>query len=125
MPAQLLAVYIAIYALYVRKPRYALLYINVTILLSLAVPRVLAVGHRSDKDVSMRVDVPFFYLNTAADLQVAAVVVAEPFYCDAFVAGIGGHLLFDASLMPQAVVRAGSHGRGETGANAKKKERLS
>ena len=114
-----LVVYIAVYAMYVRKPRYALLYINVTILLSLAIPRVMAVGCRSEKDVSMRVDVPYLYANTAADLLVAVVVFAEPFYCDAFVAGIGGHLLFDASLLLQAVVKAISYDREKGGAKTK------
>ena len=114
-----LVVYIAVYAIYVRKPRYALLYINVTILLSLATPRAMAVGYRSKKDVSMRVDVPYFFANTSADLLVAAVVFLEPFYCDAFVAGIGGHLLFDVSLMVQAVVKASSYGREQIGAKKK------
>ena len=114
-----LVVYIAVYALYVRKPRYALLYINVTILLSLAIPRVVAVGYRSEKDVSMRVDVPCLYANTTTDLLVAAVIFAEPFYCDAFVAGIGGHLLFDVSLLLQAVIKAISYGKGKSGAKKK------
>ena len=116
-----LAVLIAIYAIYVRKPRYALLYINVTILLSQALPRVLAVGYRSNKDISMRADAPFFYWNMAADFLVAAVVFAEPFYCDAFVSGIGGHLLFDASLLLNAIVKAASHGGKNRAMKAKDK----
>jgi len=69
-----LVIYIAIYIIYVRKPRYALLYINVTILLSSVLPRVLAVGYQSKEDVAMRADAPYFFANTAADLLVGAVV---------------------------------------------------
>ena len=115
--AFVLMILLGIYATYVRKPRFALLYINITILLCLALPRAFAIGYTSEKDMAIRADAPFYYLNTAADLFVATVVFAEPFYCDEFVSKLGGHLLFDASLMVQSVVKVFVHAKSRISDN--------
>jgi len=99
-----LSVLVGVFAVFVRKPRFALLYINITILLCVSLPRAFAIGYTSDKDISLRADTPLYYLHTAAGLLVATVIFVEPFYCDEFVSKIGGHFLFDMSLMVQAIV---------------------
>ena len=106
-----LSILVGIFAVFVRKPRFALLYINITILLCLALPRAFAIGYTSEKDISLRADTPLYNLHTATGLFVVTIIFVEPFYCDEFVAHIGGHLLFDVSLMVQSVVGVMVHAK--------------
>ena len=50
------------------------------------------------------------------NMMVAALVLLEPFGCDAFIRDLGGHLLFDLALLLNAVadaINAGKHGKLE------------
>ena len=42
----------------------------------------------------------------ATTLGVTVIVVIEPFFCDSFLAGIGGHFLFDVVLFLNSVFDA-------------------
>lgn len=97
---------VSIFVLCVRKPRFSLLYINISIILTIHFPKVYAIGYTLEKDVVARADIPLWHLNVAVDIFLATILFAEPFYCDTFVASIGGHLLFDVSLLLQAIAQA-------------------
>lgn len=98
-----LAVLVGIYALFIRRPVYALLYINISIILSGVLPRTLVIGYTSERDIAIRSKL-FTWPRFLVDTFVIFVVILEPFYCDSFLSGIGGHLIFDISLLFQAVV---------------------
>lgn len=99
----LLVVLVAIYAIYIRRPRYALLYINITILLTSILPMAFAIGFKSETDIALRSS-DFSWFKIGANLMVAGIVFCEPFFCDSIVAKLGGHLIFDISLALQATV---------------------
>ena len=97
-----LCILVAIYGFYIRYPKFALLYINITILMTSAVPAALTIGFQSDKDIAIRTS-NFTWFKFLSSLFVSLVVFCEPFYCDSIVAGIGGHLIFDMSLVVYAI----------------------
>lgn len=102
---------LALVAVYVyglgQRHNFALLYINLTILFTGALPRAMLVGYTSTADVAKRVDPhPYFWSTMAGRAMINILVVVEPFYCDAFLAHLGGHFLFDVSLAWDAVIKA-------------------
>jgi hypothetical protein len=92
-----LAAGVAVYAVYIRRPCYALLYINVFIILAMSLPRAVLVGCTTEEDVRIRAE-KFKWANVLAGLIVLAVVLCEPFFCDEFTKYIGGHAAFDVVL---------------------------
>ena len=98
------ALLVWLFAVHIRRQHYALLYINVSIMLCIHLPRALLVGSTTEADVSARVDRPLFFPKLLSSLAVAVLIVAEPFYCDEFVAAWGGHLLFDVALLCNALL---------------------
>jgi len=86
-----------IYAFYIRRPCYALLYINISIILTSALPKVFMVGFQSENDVHIRLS-DFTWLKYFTSLFVTMVVFCEPFHCDSFISKWGGHFIFDLSL---------------------------
>lgn len=100
--AVLLASLVGLYFFYIKRPTYALLYINLSIFLSGYVPSCLMIGFKSKEDIAYRSS-DFYWPQEIARFMVAAVIFCEPFFCDSFVASIGGHFVFDASLAFQAL----------------------
>ena len=95
----------AIYALYLRKARFVLLYINISILLSRYFPMVLWVGTTEPEHIAVRVDAhPWFYAKMLSRMFILTMVVVEPFGCDSFFARLGGHFWFDLSLLVDVIV---------------------
>lgn len=87
-----------------QRQNFVLLYINVSILFTSALPRILFVGVTTPDDIHHRVDQHYyFWANVLIRISVTALVFLEPFYCDAFLANMGGHLLFDVSLLADAI----------------------
>ncbi|KAL9185881.1 hypothetical protein ACHAXT_003658 [Thalassiosira profunda] len=95
--APILAALVATYHVYVKQPRYALLYINVSITLCAAVPKALLVGFRSEEDIHSRSS-KFHWPGFLASALIVTVIICEPFFCEQFISSIGGHLIFDTSL---------------------------
>ena len=60
------------------------------------------VGYTSREDIAIWSS-GFHWATALTSAIVIGVVVCEPFFCDEFVAGAGGHFLFDASLALDAV----------------------
>lgn len=100
-----LATLVAVYALYIRRPCYALLYINVSIMLSISLPRVILIGCTSKQDVEIRAS-KFKWANTISGLAILVVIISEPFFCDGFVRYIGGHAVFDGVLAVDMFIQA-------------------
>jgi hypothetical protein len=104
MAALLLAILVGIYNEFISNtPSYALLYINISIILSISLPKLLFVGYVSPGDVAVRstdAAVP----KVVSGLCVLAVIICEPFFCDVFFSEIGGHFLFDLSLAFDVVI---------------------
>ncbi|KAL3781543.1 hypothetical protein HJC23_000028 [Cyclotella cryptica] len=92
-----LAVGVSVYALFIKRPCYALLYINIFIILANSLPRSILVGYTSRQDMEIRAS-KFRWAKLVSGLVVLAVVFSEPFYCDSFVKFIGGHAVFDVVL---------------------------
>ena len=92
-----LALGVTVYAFFIKRPCYALLYINIFIILANSLPRSILVGYSSPGDVETRAST-FRWPKLLSGLGVLAVVVMEPFYCDSFVKFIGGHAVFDVVL---------------------------
>lgn len=97
---------VAGYKIFLDNPNYALLYINVSIMLTALIPRVMFIGYTQPNHVTHRVDEfgPYFWLRMATRLYVFAILMLEPFTCGTLVQGVGGHFLFDLSLVLDAVV---------------------
>ena len=100
-----LGVLVGIYAFLIRRPCYALLYINIAIMLPQTLVRMIGIGYTKEGDVEFR-SKPFTWLKFYADLLVLCVLVAEPVYCDSFMSDIGGHFLFDISLLLQLLANS-------------------
>ena len=111
MAAAMLSTLVGIYHTFLQSnPSYALLYINISIILSMSLPKLLFVGCTSQQDVILRSN-EVILPKLMSGLFVMAVIVCEPFFCDVFFARIGGHFLFDFSLaldVVMAVVMEGS-----------------
>lgn len=101
-----LGIGVAVFAAFLRRPCYALLYINVFIILTESLTRAMAIGYTSERDVKIRAS-KFRWLSTACGLAVLAVVFCEPFYCDSAVKYIGGHAVFDFVLAMNMFVEVG------------------
>lgn len=97
-----LVVLVGTYTLFIQKPKYALLYINISITGSTALPSMLAIGYTSESDIVVRSKF-FTWPKFFANVFVTYVIISEPLFCDSFLSGIGGHLIFDISLLVQAV----------------------
>ena len=115
MAAAMLSTLVGIYHTFLQSnPSYALLYINISIILSMSLPKLLFVGCTSQQDVILRSN-EVILPKLMSGLFVMAVIVCEPFFCDVFFARIGGHFLFDFSLaldVVMAVVMEGSKRSG-------------
>eukprot|EP00984_Skeletonema_dohrnii_P006540 scaffold2349_cov74-Skeletonema_dohrnii-CCMP3373.AAC.4 len=115
MAAAMLSTLVGIYHTFLQSnPSYALLYINISIILSISLPKLLFVGCTSQQDVMLRSN-EVILPKIMSGLFVMAVIVCEPFFCDVFFARIGGHFLFDFSLaldVVMAVVLEGSKRSG-------------
>ena len=92
-----LALGVSVYAFFIKRPCYALLYINVFILLANSLPRSILVGYTSPDDMEIRAS-KFRWPKLISGFVVLAVVFSEPFFCDSFVKFIGGHAVFDVAL---------------------------
>lgn len=92
-----LALGVSVYAFLIKRPCYALLYINVFIIMANSLPRLILVGFTSPADVEIRAS-KFRWPNLVSGFVVLAVVFSEPFFCDSFVKFIGGHAVFDVAL---------------------------
>jgi len=97
MAGSMLAIQVGIYHLVLFNPSYALLYINISIILSISLPKLLFVGYTSEQDVKLRSTESSLW-RTLSGLLVLVVLISEPFFCDVFFAKIGGHFLFDLTL---------------------------
>ena len=82
----------------IQESRFALLYINITITICASLPRICFVGTSSEPDISLRVDMQWFWTRMLAQIFLTAMIICEPFFCDMFLSEVGGHLLFDFSL---------------------------
>jgi hypothetical protein len=113
MAGSMLAVLVGIYHFVLFNPSYALLYINISIILSISLPKLVFVGYTSEQDVKLRSkEVSLFRI--LSGMFVMVVIICEPFFCDVFFARIGGHFLFDLSLaldVVTAVVMEGTNRR--------------
>lgn len=117
-----LAAGVAVYAVYIRRPCYALLYINVFIILANSLPRAVLIGYTTKRDVQIRAE-KFKWANVLSGLAVLAVVMCEPFFCDGFTKYIGGHALFDAALALNMLIEVlSSDGEKSHDAGLKKME---
>ena len=87
--ALILAALVATYHAFVKQARYALLYINVSITLCAAVPKALLVGFRSEEDILSRSS-KFHLPGFIASALIVTVIICEPFFCEQFVASLGG-----------------------------------
>jgi hypothetical protein len=92
-----LALGVSVYAFFIKRPRYALLYINVFIILANSLPRLILVGYTSSDDVEIRAS-KYRWPKLISGFVVLAVVFSEPFFCDTIVKFIGGHAVFDVAL---------------------------
>ena len=97
---------VAVFATFLRRPCYALLYINVFIILTESLTRAIAIGYTSEQDVKIRAS-KFHSLSMASGSAVLAIVFCEPFYCDSAVKYIGGHAVFDFALAVNMFVEVG------------------
>jgi hypothetical protein len=86
-----------VYGVFIKRPCYALLYINIFIILANSLPKSFLIGYTSQQDVEIRAS-KFRLSKAVSGLVVLAVVFSEPFFCDSFVKHIGGHALFDLVL---------------------------
>lgn len=113
MAGSMLAILVGIYHFVLFNPAYALLYINISIILSISLPKLVFVGYTSEQDVKLRSkDVSL--VRMLSGMFVMVVIICEPFFCDVFFARIGGHFLFDLSLaldVVTAVVMEGKNRR--------------
>lgn len=98
MAAIMLMVLVGIYEAFLYNPSYALLYINISIILSVTLPKLLFVGYTTQEDVTLRASDVVVVSKIVTGMIVMVVIVCEPFLCDAFFAKVGGHFLFDLSL---------------------------
>ncbi len=101
MASILLTVLVGIYEVYLsNNPSYALLYINISIILSKTLPKLLFVGYTTQEDVTIRSSSHNALLlsKIVSEMVVIVVIICEPFFCDMFFDKIGGHFLFDLSL---------------------------
>ena len=113
MAGSMLAILVGIYHFVLFKPAYALLYINISIILSISLPKLVFVGYTSEQDVKLRSN-DFGLFRMLSGMFVMVVIICEPFFCDVFFARIGGHFLFDLSLaldVVTAVVMEGKNRR--------------
>lgn len=112
MAGSILTILVGLYHLILYHPSYALLYINISIILSISLPKLLFVQCTSEQDVKLR-SKEGVLIRLLSRLIVLIVIVCEPFFCDVFFARIGGHFLFDLSLavdVATAVLMEGSGG---------------
>jgi hypothetical protein len=96
---------VAVYVIFLKKPCYVLLYINIFIILAISLPRCFLIGCTSEKDVEIRAS-KFRWESAASGLMMMAAIFCEPFYCDTFISYIGGHAVFDFALAVNLLVRA-------------------
>ena len=113
---------VALYATCLKRPCYALLYINLFITLSISLPRCALIGCVSANDVEIRSST-FRLASVASGFAVLVVVFCEPFYCDSFVKHIGGHAVFDVVLALDMLVQVlFSEGQIQAAATAAKND---
>lgn len=98
MAGTILTTLVAIFFTFIPNQSFVLLYINISIVLSIALPKLLFVGYTSDQDVMIRSNDAKTRVNILSGLFIMVVIICEPFFCDLFFARIGGHLIFDLSL---------------------------
>lgn len=97
MVVAIVASSVILYKVYIQRPSYSLTYINICIVLSSRAPRALIVGYRSKDDVAFR-SATFYWPRVFSVIALTCAIFCEPFFCDAFVAEIGGHFVFDVLL---------------------------
>ena len=103
MATLMLCILVGVYTIYIRRPSYALLYINISIMISQSFPKTIMIGFKSKDDIEYRSS-RLYWLKMSAEVLVLAVILCEPFFCDQFVAKIGGHFVFDLSLALDVLV---------------------
>ena len=103
-----LAAGVTLYAIFLKRPCYALLYINLFITLSISLPRCFLIGCVSANDVEIRSST-FHFASVASGLAILVVMFCEPFYCDSFMKHIGGHAVFDVVLALAMFIQVLSH----------------
>ena len=64
---------------------------------------MIMIGFKSKDDIEYRAS-RLHWLKMSAEVLVLAVILCEPFFCDQFVAKIGGHFVFDLSLALDVLV---------------------
>jgi hypothetical protein len=95
---------VAIFGLFIQKNYFVLLYLNITITLCVALPRLLLIGTEKDEHVRLRADMPFFFPKMICYACLATTILFEPFYCDSGYGQLGGHLIFDVVLFGNSVL---------------------
>lgn len=96
---------VLVFKMFIRQANFVLLYINISIILTMHMPLMIFVGYTTEADVAHRVDThPWYFAKCFTRLFILCMVMIEPFFCDAFTARIGGHFLFDVSLFLDAAV---------------------
>ena len=111
MAGSILTVLVGFYHFVLYHPSYALLYINISIILSISLPKLLFVQCTSEQDVQLRSKEGGLW-QLLSRLSILIVIVCEPFFCDVFFARIGGHFLFDLSLAVDVVTAVLLEGSG-------------
>eukprot|EP00574_Skeletonema_japonicum_P013134 CAMPEP_0201718838 /NCGR_PEP_ID=MMETSP0593-20130828/4275_1 /ASSEMBLY_ACC=CAM_ASM_000672 /TAXON_ID=267983 /ORGANISM="Skeletonema japonicum, Strain CCMP2506" /LENGTH=328 /DNA_ID=CAMNT_0048209225 /DNA_START=14 /DNA_END=1000 /DNA_ORIENTATION=- len=127
MAGSIVTILVGVYYFILNHPSYALLYINISIILSISLPKLLFVKYTSEEDVQLR-SKEGVLIRLVSQLIVLTVIVCEPFFCDVFFAGIGGHFLFDLSLavdVVTAVLMDGSGGVDDDDVDEMKKMKVS
>ena len=95
---------VAIFGLFIGKNYFALLYLNISITLCIALPRLILVGTEKNDHIALRADLRFFFPKMLGYACLAAIMLLEPFSCDSGFKQLGGHFLFDAVLFGNSVL---------------------
>ena len=76
---------------------------NIAITLELFAPYALIVGFISKDDIEQRC-AQFYWPTVFTRILVVGAIFCEPFYCDSFMASIGGHFLYDVCLAADELI---------------------
>lgn len=95
---------VAIFGLFIAKSYFALLYLNISITLCIALPRLILVGTEKKDHITLRADLRFYYPKMVGYTCLAAIILLEPFSCDSGLKQLGGHFLFDIVLFGNSVL---------------------
>lgn len=98
------ALVVGIFAFAIKRSVFALLYINVSIMLCITVAKLALLGTREPSHVAARADEPLCLTKLLSLSAVVAIMCAEPTLCELGFAAVGGHVWFDVALLLDALV---------------------